>query len=63
MSEISTILNTMAEDPGRLVTALEYACVATLLMALLSDSVLRRRNRDLARQKSTLQEDDKIKGE
>ncbi|HZV34843.1 MAG TPA: hypothetical protein VFB72_09755 [Verrucomicrobiae bacterium] len=62
MSDINYILSTLAEDPGRWVTLLEYACVCTLLMALLRDSTLRRRDRDLARQKSTVQQEDKIKG-
>lgn len=56
MSELSyittSLLNQLAEDPGRMVTVLEYACGCTLLIALLSDSLLRRRH--LARQKSSV---------
>jgi hypothetical protein len=54
MNEISyitaRILKTLAEHPSRAVTALEYACALTLLMAIITDSLLRRRS--LVREKS-----------
>jgi hypothetical protein len=47
MNEISyitsAVLQTFSDHPGRLVKALEYACALTLLIAIVSDSLLRRR--------------------
>jgi hypothetical protein len=47
MNEISyitsAVLQTLADHPGRLVKALEFACVLTLLVAIATDSLLRRR--------------------
>lgn len=47
---ITTVFNKLAAEPGRLITVLEFACICILLVAMITDSILRRR--PPARQKS-----------
>lgn len=37
------LLKTLTEEPARAIKALEYACALTLLIAMVSDSIMRRR--------------------
>jgi hypothetical protein len=58
MIEISYITESLVkmvtEEPHRLISVLEYACAFTLLIAMASDSIIRRRRP--ARQKSTFRD-------
>lgn len=54
----AAVLRLLAENPSRVMTVLEYACVATLLIAVFTDSFLR--NRRLARQQTPVKDVSKI---
>lgn len=54
----AAVLKLLAEHPSRVMTGLEYACVATLLIAVFSDSFLR--NRRPARQEAAAKDGSKV---